>query len=574
MRIAKVITTKQMFSAKELQKTMHQDWKEDLQLFGNPDTQTLNHEQYSDALYQLIDEWSNGVEAVKLYEQLLLLILENSTKLDRDGNLVLRPLRAVPCCFQALCDLRARWQSKVTQWQAASNIGKDDLGNVRNEAVEKTKSTFSQQGIFKSIAEASRASSANSSGGRDMSAYLRQVFDSIDIDGSGSLDRDEVAQLSRNLGHELSPEELEAAMLEMDGDGGGEVEFEEFEDWYMNMLSSDEMIRVIFEQMDDDGSGTLEKAELGMLLAELGSPMSDVELDGVMRSIDVDNNGDVDVQEFSAWWRQYTSNELLSQAKVVEDPHAQYLLTFNNADSDGNGAIDKRELTALMLALGEDPTPNDLNLMMAVMDENNDGDITFEEFARWFSCVVGMPDGHDAAGAATTLEMDKVCAVAASLRDVFGEEEAALSPRAVRAAFLHCATGTEPASISFADLRTWWTEVEEGEGEGEGEEEESYSARGVMAACLRVLVNLTNDQPAGCALVASTSDGAAAEGAASGDGRGAAAAAAATSGLRTILRFLSLALAYGWHDSLVVAVGLLVNLVEQNDACCEQLAEL
>jgi hypothetical protein len=112
------------------------------------------------------------------------------------------------------------------------------------------------------------------------------------------------------------------------------------------------------------------------------------------------------------------------------------------------------------------------------------------------------------------------------------------------------------------------------EGEGEGEEEESYSARGVMAACLRVLVNLTNDQPAGCALVASTSDGAAAEGDASGDGGGAAAAAAATSGLRTILRFLSLALAYGWHDSLVVAVGLLVNLVEQNDACCEQLAEL
>jgi Ca2+-binding EF-hand superfamily protein len=460
MRIAKVITTKQMFSAKELQKTMHQDWKEDLQLFGNPDTQTLNHEQYSDALYQLIDEWSNGVEAVKLYEQLLLLILENSTKLDRDGNLVLRPLRAVPCCFQALCDLRARWQSKVTQWQAASNIGKDDLGNVRNEAVEKTKSTFSQQGIFKSIAEASRTSSANSSGGRDMSAYLRQVFDSIDIDGSGSLDRDEVAQLSRNLGNELSPEELEAAMLEMDGDGGGEVDFEEFEDWYMNMLSSDDMIRVIFEQMDDDGSGTLEKAELGMLLAELGSPMSDVELDGVMRSIDVDNNGDVDVQEFSTWWRKYTSNELLSQTKVVEDPHAQYLLTtFNNADSDGNGAIDKRELTALMLALGEDPTPNDLNLMMAVMDENNDGDITFEEFARWFSCVVGMPEGHDAAGAATTLEMDKVCAVAASLRDVFGEEEATLSPRAVRAAFLHCANGTEPASISFADLRTWWTEV-------------------------------------------------------------------------------------------------------------------
>ena len=61
---------------------------------------------------------------------------------------------------------------------------------------------------------------------------LRKLFASIDEDGSGLLDRDEVHLLAEELGVELSAPELDQAMREMDEDGSGEVDFEEFTEWF------------------------------------------------------------------------------------------------------------------------------------------------------------------------------------------------------------------------------------------------------------------------------------------------------------------------------------------------------
>ena len=58
------------------------------------------------------------------------------------------------------------------------------------------------------------------------------LFQEADADGSGGLDRDEIRALARSLGNPLSEEELSVAMREMDEDGGGSVEFDEFLSWY------------------------------------------------------------------------------------------------------------------------------------------------------------------------------------------------------------------------------------------------------------------------------------------------------------------------------------------------------
>ena len=48
-------------------------------------------------------------------------------------------------------------------------------------------------------------------------------------DGSGELDRDEVRKLVNMIRAEpFADDELDAAMAEMDGDGGGAVSFDEF----------------------------------------------------------------------------------------------------------------------------------------------------------------------------------------------------------------------------------------------------------------------------------------------------------------------------------------------------------
>eukprot|EP01046_Picozoa_sp_COSAG06_P039630 COSAG06_NODE_4709_length_4022_cov_26.270966_3_plen_618_part_00 len=133
-----------------------------------------------------------------------------------------------------------------------------------------------------------------------------------------------------------------------------------------------------------------------------------------------------------------------------------------------------------------------------------------------------------------------------------------------------------------------------GGGDGSGSDSDSHdeqlSSRVIMSVCLRVLVNLTNDQPTGCALVASNDAKAvvvvkqeAAEGGGPRDvggrsksgssdtGSGSGGPGAGTAGLLCVMSGVIVALRYRWHDSLIVALALLVNLLEQNDECCKQL---
>ena len=80
--------------------------------------------------------------------------------------------------------------------------------------------------------------------------------------------------------------------------GDGTVDFNEFSGWFQRLLQSDEMVEEIFSQVDTDGSGSLDKEEIGVLLAELGNPLEPDELTRVMAEIDVDGNNDVDVTIF------------------------------------------------------------------------------------------------------------------------------------------------------------------------------------------------------------------------------------------------------------------------------------
>ena len=60
-------------------------------------------------------------------------------------------------------------------------------------------------------------------------AVLRAAFDMMDADGDGTLDREEVRQLSDSLGRKLNETELDEMMAKMDSDGSGCVDFVEFE---------------------------------------------------------------------------------------------------------------------------------------------------------------------------------------------------------------------------------------------------------------------------------------------------------------------------------------------------------
>jgi Ca2+-binding EF-hand superfamily protein len=70
-------------------------------------------------------------------------------------------------------------------------------------------------------------------------ARVQKLFDDVDDDRNGSLNRDEVYLLVRTLGLDPTAKELNEAMGEMDADGSGVVMPDEFQDWWIAQQSGD-----------------------------------------------------------------------------------------------------------------------------------------------------------------------------------------------------------------------------------------------------------------------------------------------------------------------------------------------
>lgn len=66
--------------------------------------------------------------------------------------------------------------------------------------------------------------------------HLREIFKMYDLDGNGTLDRDEIIELAKSLGKDYTPEQMDSIMVRMNeydaGTSDDEVSFEEFEAWW------------------------------------------------------------------------------------------------------------------------------------------------------------------------------------------------------------------------------------------------------------------------------------------------------------------------------------------------------
>ena len=59
-----------------------------------------------------------------------------------------------------------------------------------------------------------------------------KLFDEIDVDGNGTLDVEELTELAKSMGVELTPKQAELAFADLDTDASGEIDFDEFFTFY------------------------------------------------------------------------------------------------------------------------------------------------------------------------------------------------------------------------------------------------------------------------------------------------------------------------------------------------------
>ncbi|KAL7131400.1 hypothetical protein ABFS83_12G000800 [Erythranthe nasuta] len=136
-------------------------------------------------------------------------------------------------------------------------------------------------------------------------------------------------------------------------------------------LSEEEIggLKELFKMIDTDNSGTITFDELKEGLRRVGSDLMESEIKDLMDAADIDNSGTIDYGEFIA--ATVHLNKLEREDNLVS--------AFAFFDKDGSGYITMDELVQACKEFGL----SELNLdeMVREIDQNNDGQIDYGEFA-------------------------------------------------------------------------------------------------------------------------------------------------------------------------------------------------
>jgi calcium-dependent protein kinase len=131
--------------------------------------------------------------------------------------------------------------------------------------------------------------------------HLREAFLTVDVNSDGRLSRTELMRLYKQFSSEdQALEEVEKMLEEVDSDQSGFVDYSEFLKACMNreQIASKANLEVVFNAFDIDGSGKISSYELREVLSEGESLQVDV-WSQIIREVDSNGDGSIDLKEFT-----------------------------------------------------------------------------------------------------------------------------------------------------------------------------------------------------------------------------------------------------------------------------------
>jgi calmodulin len=130
---------------------------------------------------------------------------------------------------------------------------------------------------------------------------FKEAFALFDKDGDGSITTDELGTVMRSLGQKPTEDSLRQMIDEVDADGSGTIDFAEFLTLMarkMKRADAKQEILEAFKVFDKDGSGKISASELRSIMTDLGEKLSVEEVNEMIREADKDGDGEICVQEF------------------------------------------------------------------------------------------------------------------------------------------------------------------------------------------------------------------------------------------------------------------------------------
>eukprot|EP00944_MAST-04C_sp_MAST-4C-sp1_P000433 g433.t1 len=262
---------------------------------------------------------------------------------------------------------------------------------------------------------------------------VMQLFEECDEGEKEYLMPKEFAQLTANLGIILSADELDDAIERIDEDGNGQIEIDEYLDWWgddevteryeerMEALESGKpyrllgseykgdaeerlaSVRGLFDQCDVGDKEYLMPDEFALLSAKLGVRLSEKELETAIEEIDEDGNGQIEIDEYLDWWGDQELIRLYSmqvdaleagkpyrmmgeelQKESAEKRLAVVLVIFKVCDEGDKDYLDPNEFAKLSKVLGVVLTPYELMKAIEEIDEDGNGQIEIDEYLDWW----------------------------------------------------------------------------------------------------------------------------------------------------------------------------------------------
>ncbi|XP_058033950.1 troponin C, skeletal muscle isoform X2 [Ahaetulla prasina] len=138
----------------------------------------------------------------------------------------------------------------------------------------------------------------------EMIAEFKAAFDMFDADGGGDISTKELGTVMRMLGQTPTKEELDAIIEEVDEDGSGTIDFEEFLVMMVRQMKEDakgkseEELAECFRIFDRNADGFLDAEELVEIFQLSGERVTEEEIQELMRDGDKNNDGRIDFDEF------------------------------------------------------------------------------------------------------------------------------------------------------------------------------------------------------------------------------------------------------------------------------------
>jgi K+-dependent Na+/Ca+ exchanger-like protein len=142
-----------------------------------------------------------------------------------------------------------------------------------------------------------------------------------------------------------------------------------------------------FNQIDSDGSGSIDQTELRTLLDSLCFPngegkVSDAQVNEALRDIDTNSDSQISLEEFRAWY-DVSEHRVRAEAKEL----------FDQIDVEKSGSIWRSNIVQLIEKLGGDTSEEAVNKLWTEAAGSSDAkELEFEAFGTWYESSMLFQD--------------------------------------------------------------------------------------------------------------------------------------------------------------------------------------